>query len=284
MNADNHTGSPPASPEAFWNEAEVLGRALAVQLEYFEALGVTEVPAALMPPPSPGGIEGKTVSSGAQPKKKPVTPPRPAPAAQETPPPARDDAPAIWAAVSPSLADLAEKTSRCRACPLAPAPPAQPLFGRGALSPLIVLVGPDPSIFEGEKAGLLTGIIEKGLKLDPEEYYITSLVRCGLTDEADASAEKKTITACGPILKRELALLKPKVVLAMGSKAGRFLSGSTDPVGLLRSKTRTVEGLEGAWLRVTFGLSHMLSSVEIKKEAWKDIQKIIPGLNKLKKV
>lgn len=279
MSAGDHI-SPS---ESFWEEAEALGRAAVAQLEYFEALGVTEVPAGLLPP----AVKARAaeVLAPAAPRKRAETP-RPAPSRTIKPAPAEaPDAPLVWAADCPNLADLADRTAKCRACPLAPAPPAEPVFGRGATEPLIVFVGPDPSIYEGDKAELLVGgIIEKGLKLEPHEYYITTLTKCPLAGDVGAAAEKKAIAACGPILNRELALLKPKVVLAMGSRPGQFLSGSTDPVGLLRGRTLTVDGLEGTWLRVTFGLTHMCNSQEIKKEGWRDIQKIIPGLNKLKKV
>ena len=279
MSAGGHI-SPPDPPETFWDEAEALGLAALAQLEYFEALGVTEVPAGLLPP----AVKARAAEAPA-PRQRAETP-RPAPSRAAKPFPAEaPDAPLVWAADCPSLADLADRTGKCRACPLAPAPPGEPVFGRGAPEPLIVFVGPDPSIYEGDKAELLVaGIIEKGLKLEPHEYYITTLTRCYLADDGNAAAEKKAISACGPILNRELALLKPKVVLAMGSRPGQFLSGSTDPVGLLRGRTLTIDGLEGTWLRVTFGLTHMCNSREIKKEGWRDIQKIIPGLNKLKKV
>ena len=277
--------SPISSPDAFWDEAEALGQAVLAQLEYFEALGVTEVPVEL-PPLS--AVKAETGAAAAPaPSRQRTETPRPAPPRPAAKPAPTDspDSPQVWAADSPSLAGLAERTAQCRACSLAPTPPAEPIFGRGASNPLIVFVGPDPSIYDGEKAELLVaGVIKKGLKLEPHEYYVTSLTRCPLADDGDAAAEKRAIAACGPILNRELALLKPKVVLAMGSRPGRFLSGSADPVGLLRAKTHTIEGLPGTWLRITFGLSHMLNSQEIKKEAWKDIQKIIPGLNKLKKV
>lgn len=280
MSADNHSGFS-GSPEAFWDEAEALGRAAAAQLEYFEALGVTELPIPLPPPAAARPGTSAAAPAKPAPRKAPSSS-RPVPPRPEASAPAEAEAPATWAAASPSLADLDLRTGRCRACHLAPEPPARPLFGRGSAKPLIVFVGPDPTIYEGGKAELLSGIIEKGLKLAPPEYYITTLTRCPLPDDGDTAAEKKAIAACGPILDRELALLRPKVVLAMGSRAGRFLSGSSDPVGLLRSKTRVIDGLEGTWLRITFGLSHMLTSPEIKKEGWKDIQKIIPGLDKLK--
>ena len=283
MSAGDHIG-PSGSPEkTFWDEAEALGLAVTAQLEYFEALGVTGLPVELPPP----AVKAGAVETAAPaPPRKRAEAPRPAPSRTVKPAPSGEpDAPSVWAPACPSLADLAARTGQCRACALAPAPPAEPVFGRGASEPLIVFVGPDPSIYEGGKADLLvTGIIEKGLKLEPHEYYITTLTRCPLAEDGNAAAEKKAIAACGPILNRELALLKPKVVLAMGSRPGQFLSGSADPVGLLRGRTFTIDGLEGTWLRVTFGLTHMNNSQEIKKEGWRDIQKIIPGLKKLKKV
>ncbi|MDR2947221.1 MAG: hypothetical protein LBV79_10825 [Candidatus Adiutrix sp.] len=272
MSAENQ----PA-PDTFWAEAEFLGRAALAQLEYFEALGVTglpveiPLPAAARSPERPAPAPNKPAAAGAERRSsRPTSPPPEKPAAES--------APRLWAPKCPSLADLAEGAARCRACAFAA---EAPQLGRGSASPLIALVGSDPSMFEGEKAVLLSGIIEKGLKLSPPEYYVTSLTRCL---PPDGGGDERSEAVCAPIVLRELALLRPKVVLALGSGPGRHLSGSADPVGLLRARTHLIDGLEGAFLRVTFGLGHMVSAPEIKKEAWKDIQKIIPGLDKLKQV
>lgn len=275
--------------DAFWREAEILGQALVGHLEYFEALGVTSCPPELLPPlPAPSQEE---TPSPSQTSASPVRPSAPAkkattsrPLAPASPKQEKNAVPSDWAPSCPNLGELARQTSLCRGCHLAQdeADPnlRPPLFGRGSEKPFIVFVGPDPSIYAGEKAELLSGIIEKGLKLTPNEYYIASLIRCPWAEDGSQASEKKAILACGPILKRELELLNPQVVLAMGSRPGQYLSGSTNPVGLLRSRTHQMEGLGQSWLRITFGLGHMANSIEIKKEGWKDIQKIIPVLNK----
>ncbi|MDR0881893.1 MAG: hypothetical protein LBP55_05065 [Candidatus Adiutrix sp.] len=178
-----------------------------------------------------------------------------------------------------TLAGLADLTRACRACPGAQAGPP-PVPGRGGDRPLVVVVGPTPAMYEAAAGTLLTAMIEKGLKLGPEEYYLTSLIKCQPAEgQAPASGADQR---CRPILQRELARLRPKLVLALGRKPGQQLCGLPEPLGALRTRSHTLPGLPGVWLRVTYGLEDMLASPEIKTAVWQDLKKIIPGLAKLR--
>ncbi len=144
-----------------------------------------------------------------------------------------------------------------------------------------VIVPRDPAIFEAEANDLLAAMIEKGLKLAPDDFYVTTLLKCPRPDGQDFPA--RAAAECLPLLRRELGLLRPPIVLALGGWTGRFLSGrKNEHLLMLRQQTHTISGLDKTWLRVTYGLEDLLSTPELKKEAWKDLQKIIPVIEKLR--
>jgi DNA polymerase len=238
----------PASYSAaeFWQEAESLGRAAQVSLEYFQAMGLEALDAAIPAPAS----------------------------APSAPPPAARPREAV------PKGKPEEKTTACQGCALSRERQSAPVTGRGSQKPLIAFVGGSPGIFEAEAAGLLAAMIEKGLKLGPDNFYITSLIKCAVQDGAGFPAQ--AAAECLPLLLRELALLRPPIVLALGKWPGRFLSGRRgEHLLMLRQRTYTISGLDQTWLRVTYSLDELLTTPELKKEAWKDLQKIIPVIKKL---
>lgn len=284
--------SQETSPD-FWAEAENLGRALIECLDYFEALGVERLPAHLAPPPPARPTAGarlanrpatpapraQTAPTEPAPAPPPERPPRPTTA----PPQAEDQGgPEILAPAAAGRPELDRLIEKCQACPLGQTRPADPIPGRGSARPLMVVVGPTPAIYEGPSGELLKAMIEKGLKLAPEDYYVTSLVKCLPPSEPEAALDQAD-AVCRPFLMRQLALLAPKIVLALGKKPGQRLSGlEGEPLGLLRPRSHKVLGLEEIWLRITYGLEDILSSQEIKEATWQDLLRIRPGLHQLK--
>lgn len=230
-----------------------------------------------------------TIADPAPPARK--NPPRAGVKAEAAPPPAvkrgpgenpgEAARPALWAPPQASLAGLGKKTAACQGCALSRERPGAPTMGRGSRQPLIAFVGETPAIFEGEAATLLAAMIEKGLKLGPDDFYISCLLKCPLPPDTDFPAQ--AAAECLPIVHRELTLLRPPVILALGKWPGRFLSGRKDEqLLLLRQRTFSIPGLEQGWLRVSYSLDELLAIPELKKEAWKDLQKIIPVIEKLK--
>jgi DNA polymerase len=249
---------PLLETEFFWAEAEALGRSLSAGLDYGQVLGLEGLPVQLSPPsPEPGPAERE---------REPETPARPS---GESPNP-DPGLPARWAPAARDLAHLAELTARCQACPRGRARSGDPAFGRGAARPRLALVGPDPGIYEGPEADLLAAILEKGLKLAPTGFYVTSILKCPPGPGESQAELAEAISTCLAVTFRELALLAPRVVLALGETPGRGLTGQPEtPLGLLRNRAFRLEDPPGAWLRVTFSLEQMLATPEIKLEAWK---------------
>ena len=272
--------SPPGdqaslvSAEEYWSELEELGRALLSQLDYFEALGLTALPRNLAPPPArsrpepPGPVQAQRPSP-----RSVVSEKRPVLVSTRV----DQAAPAEKAA---NLDELGGLIVSCQACPLAAKRQAPPSPGRGGANPILWLVGPDPSVFAPEAWDLLTAMMEKGLELGPEDYYVSTLVRC-LPPPGTRPGDQDD-RLCRPFLDRELELLNPRVVLALGRIPAQRLSGSRDQLRLLRTRSFPLPGPHKRWLRVTYGLEDILDSKALKLEAWKDLKQIKPGLSKLK--
>ena len=268
------------SSDEFWAEIDFLTVSLAAQWDYFEELGVKELPAgllkkALLEAPSP-----KPSQSPPQPGRQaagPVVPPK---ASSQSPTRDEENKPALWAPETASLEELSRRCLSCSACGLAELRIDQPVSGHGSPSPLVVVVGPTPTIFQDEKSALLTAIMEKGLELKPDEYYSTSLLKCAPPDEQLPPGEADAY--CWPILKREFELLKPKIILVLGKKPAQQITGRHgEPFGLLRPRTHHLPGLK-AFIRITYGLEDIISDPELKKAAWQDLKKVKAGLMKIK--
>lgn len=191
-----------------------------------------------------------------------------------------EDKPSFWAPETGNFEELARGCINCSACKLAGLREAQPVFGQGSDSPLVVVVGPTPTIFQADKATLLTAIMEKGLELRPEEYYSTTLLKCSPPDEQSPPGEADA--CCWPILKRQLELLEPKIVLVLGKKTAQQVTGRHgEPFGMLRPRTHSLPGIK-AYVRITYGLEDIMSDPELKKAAWQDLKKVKAGLVKIK--
>lgn len=277
--------------ENFWAEADELARALAAHLDYFDALGAGGLPAELFrelaaagpaarptAPADPAGQEAATV----RPRSKPSPHGGEGPHGSKSGEPAEGEAwPAAWAPAAAGLDELNRLNLKCAACSLAQGRAQEPCPGRGAAKPLLVAVGPTPAIFEGGQAELLRAILEKGLDLEPAEYYIASLLKC-LPADGSQPLPPEADERCWPILRKQLELLRPDIVLVLGKKTAWRVTGlQGEPLGLLRPRTHYLEGL-AAFIRVTYGLEDMLADPQLKKAAWPDLLKIRGALAKIK--
>ena len=272
----------------------MLAQALHEHLDYFEALGVSHMAAAAAPPLSTNSAQLRGVmganNSRAMPHqssqiisaRKPLegarfnghNKPHPSPISQGS-------SSADQASEGKCLSSTNHDLPQCQDCELSQGqmPPPLQVLGRGGCNPQVVVVGPDPSMYAPEIIDLATKMMTKVLDLKGEEYYFTTVLKCPPAEEDGPTLE--AVMACRPALIKELGALKPIIVLAMGELAAQALSGLKLPLGLLRPMTHEVKEFPGMWLRVTYGLEHLVGSVELKKEALADLLKIKQALNKL---
>lgn len=289
----------PAQPESDpQQELAELAAALAAQARRAAARGVPRVhiESAAGSAPQTGAQQRPAVSSApAVPGARPAAAPSaPAPALSVPPPltptaagaapspqaPAaareRDAAPPTLALAQAcnTLEELRAAVAGCRACGLCETR-TQTVCSDGSGSRGVVFVGEAPGAdedqcgrpFVGKSGQLLTDIIEKGMGLRRDETWIVNLLKCRTPENREPSLDETRM--CAPWLDRQLQLMRPKVVIALGQHAANHLLGRASKLGELRQQ---VYERDGAKVVPTYHPAYLLRVPEEKKECWKDIQ------------
>jgi uracil-DNA glycosylase family 4 len=172
------------------------------------------------------------------------------------------------------LQSLREAVAGCQACDLCETR-TQTVFLDGDGSAGVLFVGEAPGQNEDEqgvpfvgRAGrLLTDIIEKGMGLKRSEVAIANVLKCRPPGNRDPQASEKA--ACTPWLERQIELLDPKVVIALGRHAAGYLLDSDAPLGKMRGRVRDWKGRK---LVATYHPAFLLRSPGFKRDCWQDIQ------------
>jgi DNA polymerase len=164
------------------------------------------------------------------------------------------------------------------------------VFGQGNPRPDLVFVGEGPGAdedmqglaFVGRAGQLLTRMIE-AMTLKREDVYITNIVKCRPPNNRTPS-DGETAT-CSPYLFRQLAILRPKVIVALGRPASQTLLATGAPIGRLRGQfhqfppaaLRRPE-LPPIKLMPTFHPAYLLRSPGEKGKAWSDLMQVMTYL------
>jgi uracil-DNA glycosylase len=169
--------------------------------------------------------------------------------------------------------ELQHEVSVCRACPLCKTR-TQTVFGVGSHHATWMLIGEAPGQNEdlqGEpfvgKAGQLLTEMLRALGLQREEVYIANMLKCRPPHNRDPQAEE--VTACHDFLKRQIKLLQPKIILAVGRIAAQNLLKTQQPLAKLRGKQHWLEDIP---LVVVHHPAYLLRALTEKAKAWDDLQ------------
>jgi DNA polymerase len=127
--------------------------------------------------------------------------------------------------------------------------------------------------FVGRAGQLLTEIITKGMGLRREEVYIANVVKCRPPENRNPEAEE--IAACEPFLVKQLELIQPRVIVALGTFAAQTLLKTRTPITRLRGVWHTYHGVR---VMPTFHPAYLLRNPQDKKIVWKDIQEVMREL------
>ncbi|MEZ5313043.1 MAG: uracil-DNA glycosylase [Thermoanaerobaculia bacterium] len=109
-----------------------------------------------------------------------------------------------------------------------------------------------------------------------EEVYIANIVKCRLPGNRDPAPEE--VAACRGFLERQIALIRPRLVVALGRVAAQSLLGSGEPLGRLRGSWHDLGGIP---LRVTYHPAALLRNAGYKRPTWEDMQLIRDRLHEL---
>lgn len=187
------------------------------------------------------------------------------------------EAPEQGPAGAKTLEELRDVLGDCRRCKLCEGR-THLVFGEGNPKAKLVFVGEGPGRdedregrpFVGEAGKLLTKIIENGMGLDRLDVYICNVVKCRPPKNRVPEADE--IAACLPFLKRQIEIVKPDVICALGLTAAQALLDR--PVALSRERGAWVSCL-GVRMMPTYHPAYLLRNLSAKRQVWEDVQKIM---------
>jgi DNA polymerase len=127
--------------------------------------------------------------------------------------------------------------------------------------------------FVGRAGQLLTDIIERGMGLKRSDVYICNVIKCRPPD--NRNPEPDEVAACEPFLMRQIDLVRPRAIVALGTFAVQALLKVKTPIGRLRGNWHEVRGVK---LMPTFHPAYLLRSPGEKRWVWQDIQEVMKVL------
>lgn len=154
------------------------------------------------------------------------------------------------------------------------------VFGVGNIDPDIMFVGEGPGADEDEqgepfvgRAGQLLNNMISAMGLKRQQVYIANVVKC--RPPGNRTPEKDECDTCGPFLLRQIEVIRPKVIVALGAVAAKYLLAINDSMANLRGRWYE---MKGAKLAVTYHPAYLLRDPRQKKETWKDLQVVMKYL------
>ncbi len=129
--------------------------------------------------------------------------------------------------------------------------------------------------FVGRAGQLLTEIVTKGMKLRREDVYIANVIKCRPPD--NRNPEPDEIAACQPFLLRQVELVGPRVIVALGTFAAQTLLGTRTPISKLRGRWHDYHGIR---LMPTLHPAYLLRNPNDKRLVWEDIKLVLRELGR----
>jgi uracil-DNA glycosylase len=174
---------------------------------------------------------------------------------------------------APSLAAIAQLVAACTKCRLCEAR-RHTVPGEGAADARLVVVGEGPGRVEDETgrpfvgpAGELLTKILAAIELPRERVFICNVVKCRPPENRVPQYDE--IAACLPYLLRQIELVKPAVILAMGGTAAQTLLNTKQSLGALRNQIHRLRGIP---VIVTYHPAALLRNPNWKKPTWDDVR------------
>src|SRR5438309_8358007 len=175
-----------------------------------------------------------------------------------------------------ALAAVRADIGDCTRCKLHTLGRRQIVFGVGNPNADLMFVGEAPGAdedvqgipFVGRAGQLLTKIIE-AINLTRDDVYIANVIKC--RPPGNRNPEQDEVDTCEPFLFQQIDVIKPKVIVALGTFAARALLRTLDPISRLRGR---VYDYRGAKLIPTFHPAYLLRNPASKREVWEDMKKV----------
>ena len=189
--------------------------------------------------------------------------------------------------VTEELGQIEDEVRKCRKCELGSLR-KNAVPGEGSHAAQIAFVGEGPGADEDDqgrpfvgRAGQLLDRIIKAMGLKREDVYICNVLKCRPPDNRDPKPEE--IISCLPYLQRQLELINPKIIVALGAHAARSLLNNNKAIGQLRGQFHEYyPGLGTAPIKLmaTFHPAYLLRnySDDNRAKVWEDMKKVLAEL------
>lgn len=273
-----------------------LRRALAERVRYYNELGIYDFYRREPLGPTEGGSEPEHVPVVSQTELREEMSPRKAAVAARN---VVEDVVHVIARPEQAVSDpitalklIREDLGDCTRCKLHKQGRKQIVFGVGNPHAELMFVGEGPGADEdaqGEpfvgRAGQLLNNMIKAMGLRREEVYIANVVKC--RPPGNRTPERDECETCSPFLMRQIDVVKPKVIVALGAVSAKNLLAINAPMSELRGRfydfmpagARSSDpSWQGSKLAVTYHPAFLLRDPRQKGEAWKDLQMVMKYL------
>lgn len=178
-----------------------------------------------------------------------------------------------------TLEEIAAEAIECRLCRLCEER-TQVVFGVGDPDADLMFIGEAPGRNEdlqGEpfvgRAGQLLDKIIRAMGLRRDDVYITNANKCRPPNNRNPQADE--IAACKPYLDRQLAVIRPRVIVLLGRVAVQSVLGRTDPLSKLRGRFVHHHGIP---VMCTYHPAYLLRNPNAKRNVWEDMQVVMQRL------
>jgi DNA polymerase len=151
------------------------------------------------------------------------------------------------------------------------------VFGTGNPEAHLMFVGEGPGAdedaqgepFVGAAGQLLTKMIQ-AMHLGREDVYICNVIKCRPPGNRDPEPDE--VAACEPFLKKQIAVVQPRAIVALGKFAAHVLTGERTPITRLRGNLKHYQGIP---VMPTYHPAYLLRDESRKREAWHDLKEVM---------
>jgi uracil-DNA glycosylase family 4 len=179
-----------------------------------------------------------------------------------------------------TLKDVRKELGDCKRCKLHRGRKTI-VFGEGNEKATLMLIGEGPGYdedvqgrpFVGKAGQLLTKILQS-INLPREEVYIANIIKC--RPPQNRNPEPDEIQSCSPFLIKQIHVIQPKIICALGTFSTQTLLKTDAKITALRGKVYDLEGIK---VMPTYHPAFLLRNPERKREVWEDMKKIVELLN-----
>ncbi len=178
--------------------------------------------------------------------------------------------------VSDSMLRVAEEVARCRRCRLCETRQST-VFGEGNPEASLMFIGEAPGADEDRagrpfvgRAGKLLDKMISAMTLSRDEVYIANVVKCRPPDNRTPTPDE--VAACVGYLKRQIALLRPRVIVCLGGVALSFMGVQKTGISRMRGNWLDFNGIP---VMPTFHPAYLLRQESAKRAAWSDLQQVM---------